>query len=242
MRAVVVMALGLALLAGGCGAFRRGEADHVVRGTGPAGLLAYWDEDARAAFTPVHRSGSLLLDEQTQSQPAAVVMDVIAEDRGTRRLYVETLGRKFGLPPPEVERLHAEQDRLFDTQVDFLLFFKESSPRGKPGGRSDLQHPDSPWRILLSDDDGRRYPPSGIRRITGDDLVFTFIEAHFSGIPPGTQVYRISFPKLAKTVLGRPLGRRPFRLILAGAPGTLTLQWDDPAIFYRKPKEGAGKR
>jgi hypothetical protein len=220
----LVLAVGLAAASTACSTARQRAAPE-----GPTSLLHYRDAQTAAYFRHVYRSGNLYVDFRP-----ALVVDAIAQDRTYRRLYVETLRQQLLLPPSEAERLHAEQAEAFETEIAILLFTYEGT--AEP---SRLTRANAPWRLFLRDDDGELTAPVSIQRIAEESPAYQYIDHYFRGLDRWSRMYLVTFPKLSKARLGQPVGPHPFELVVTGIKGTVTLRWEDPALFYAKGN-GAG--
>ncbi|HKI98487.1 MAG TPA: hypothetical protein VKB51_08460 [bacterium] len=207
----------LVLALAACSTARRRDAPQ-----GPFTLLHYRDAATADYFRDTYRSGNFYEDFRP-----ALVVDAIVQDRTYRRLYVDMLRKQFLLSDADVKQLQAQQEQAFETEISILLFTYEGT--NEP---SQLDKANAPWRLFLRDDEGQLESPLRIQRIRPESRTFLYINKYFRGLDRWSQAYQVDFPKLSKGRLGVSVGSHPFELIITGVPGTVTLKWDNPRVFY----------
>ncbi len=202
----------------GCSTARKRYKANTVRS-----LLKYRDNETARLFKRTHRSGNLYINFRP-----ALELDAVFMDRRLREVTVKRYVDNFLLSKKQSDVLHAEQVKAFDNIIEMLVFVYEGNNK-----RSNLTNDDSPWRILLRDDDGRLHPPTEIKQLKKNSSQYQLLEKNFTVLDRWTQVYQITFTKLAKGVLSQQLGDQPFELIFTGIKGSVTLSWKDLSLFYR---------
>ena len=95
----------------------------------------------------------------------------------------------------------------------------------------------SPWRVFLRDDDGQLLSPAEIQPIKRNRPIYLYLNQDFERVNRCAALFRVSFPKLEKSMTGQPFGDQPVQLILTGVPATVPLSWEDPALFYLPEEE-----
>lgn len=195
------------------------------------GNLRFRNDETFEFFHRVYRSGNLYRDFRP-----VMVVDAIFEDLRYRELFLQTLEEQFLIRPEELERMAARQQEQYGNRMDFLLFVY-----GGSNDKVNLHKADSPWKVFLRDDEGELISPAKMEKIGRKNTVFAFLKQYFVGLDRWSEVVRVSFPKLDKALLGQEPGQGPFQLILTGIPGTITLGWDNVALFYARPEESKVK-
>jgi hypothetical protein len=193
------------------------------------GNLRFRSEETFDFFHAVYRSGNLYRNFRP-----VMVVDTIYEDQRYRELFLRTLREQFLIPQEAVARMRGEQAEAYRNRMDFLLFVY-----GGTNERVDLHKAESRWKVFLRDDDGQLIAPTRLERVGEKNTVFTFLEQYFVGLDRWSEVVSVSFPKLDKALLGQEPGPHPVQLIVTGIPGTVTLTWEDPSLFYAAPREDA---
>jgi hypothetical protein len=191
--------------------------------TNLAGVLGFRNAEAADLFRDLHRAGNLYRDFRPVMTADAVPMDL-----QYRRLYLDMLKERYLLPEAEVVPMRAESDRDFDNSFELVVLIYGGTNEPVP-----LEKANSVWRVLLRDDDGELLPPAKIEKIKHDSPVYQYLNSYFYGLDRWSQLYRMVFPKLDKTLVGKTLGKGPVQLIVTGVAGTVVLSWPDPRIFYR---------
>jgi hypothetical protein len=199
--------------------------------TSIVGVLRFRDARAAALFRDSHRAGNLYQDFRP-----VMTVDALPLDLRYRELYLDMLKERYLMPEAQLAPLRAEQDQEFDNNFELVVLIYGGSNEPVP-----LERPNSVWRILLRDDDGHLLPPSKIEKIRADSPVYQYLNLYFYGLDRWTQLYRIRFPKLAKTVVGQAPGQEPVQLIVTGVAGTVILSWADPGLFYRPAARAGGE-
>ena len=121
----------------------------------------------------------------------------------------------------------AEQREQYRNRMDFLLLVW--------GGSNDkvkLHKPKTAWKVFLRDDDGQLLAPAKIEPVDEKNPIYAFLTKYFIGLDRWSEVVRISFPKLDKQLLGQKPGAQPMRMLVTGIPGTVTMVWENPGLFY----------
>ncbi len=196
------------------------------------GSLRFRDEQTFEFFHSVYRSGNLYRDFRP-----VMVVDTIYEDLRYRKLFLRTLREQFLVRPGDAARMRAEQVEAYRNRMDFLLFVY-----GGSNEKVNLHKEDSIWKVFLRDDDGQLISPMQVEPVGRKNPIFTFLEQYFVGLDRWSEVVRVSFPKLDKAAFGKAPGEHPVQLIVTGIPGTVTLAWEEPGLFYREPGENAFQR
>lgn len=195
--------------------------------TGPASLMGFKNDTTYEYFHETYRTGNLYVEFRP-----ALVVDAIVEDSVYRELYVKMLEERYYLTPQQTLSIKNEQQERLQTSVEILVFLYEGSNQ-----KIRLDRKNARWRILLKDDEGQLLEPASIKRIKKDNRILDYLDQYFYGMDRWSQVYRLSFPKLSKGILGQPVGEQPFELIITGVRGTVTLQWENHALFYQIDKQ-----
>lgn len=195
------------------------------------GTLRFRDARAVEAFQSTHRAGNLYQDFRP-----VMVVDAVPMDLQYRRLYLAMLKERYLLPDAELAPLQAGSDQDFDNRVELVVLVYGGSNVPVP-----LEKASALWRVLLKDDDGQLLPPSRIEKVKDDSPIYQYVNRYFYGLDRWSQLYRISFPKLEKTLVGKTIGPEPMQLLVTGIDGTVVLSWQDTSIFYRPPLRAAAR-
>jgi hypothetical protein len=185
--------------------------------------LRFRDPQTAALFLNTHRAGNLYEDFRP-----VMAVDAVPMDLKYRRQFVAMVGQRYLLPEGELRRMTAEQEGEFDNRMEMIVLIYGGSNVPVP-----LENPKSVWRILLLDDDGQVLAPARVEKIRLDSVTFQFLNTYFYGLDRWSQVFKVGFPKLEKSALGKRPGGKPIQLIITGIAGTVTLSWSDPSLFYR---------
>lgn len=210
--------LALAPLLGGCTTARQRDEPRSMLGN-----LRFRDGESRRHFHQSYRSGNLYQDWRP-----VLVVDAIFKDEAYRRMFIDLVAERFYLDPAEVRELRREQQQAFDSHFEFLVLIY--------GGTNDpvrLTRADAQWRLFLRDDDGDLLRPESTTAIEEDSPTHLYLKAHFIGVDRWSEIYRVTFPKLEKSVVPAEIGTHPFQLIVSGVQGTVTMEWERPETFYR---------
>ncbi|MDH4120868.1 MAG: hypothetical protein OEV94_04100 [Deltaproteobacteria bacterium] len=168
------------------------------------------------------RSGALYRDFRT-----VLLAEVIFQDEKHREWFRYMLKERYQVAPEELAAMARMDTETFENKFEFLVLVT-------PGRHEKirLNQPGSLWKIMLKDDDGHLLSPVLVEKINPDQMTYHYLEQHYPQLNRWQEVYRVGFPKLEKTRVSTPLGAQPFQLLLTGVEGTVTLQWNDPALFY----------
>ncbi len=218
------MAAALVALVAGCT-----TAQERTSPTSLLGTLRYRDARAAEAFQNTHRAGNLYQDFRP-----VMVVDAVPMDLHYRQLYLDMLKERFLLPEADMAPLQAASDKEFDNSIELVVLVYGGSNVPVP-----LEKANALWRVLLKDDDGQLLTPSQVEKIKQDSPVYQYVNLYFYGLDRWSQLYRIRFPKLAKTLVGTPIGKNPIELVVTGVEGTVVLQWKDTRTFYREAARAA---
>lgn len=213
----LVLAVAAALAAGCTTARERQSPQNIV------GSLRYRSAETESFFQHTFRSGNLY----SEFRPVMIV-DAIFQDERYRQLFLDTLQERYLVREQEMSGLLSEHRQRFDTGFEFLVLVYGGSNAPVRLGRAD-----SNWKLFLRDDDGDLLRPSSVEGIRTDSTVHRYIDLYFSGLDRWSQLYRVRFPKLEKTLSGQSLGTQPFEMVVSGIEGTVTMRWEDAAMFYR---------
>ncbi len=186
------------------------------------GSLRFRDAEAQRYFDGVYRSGDLYQDFRP-----VLVVDAIYKDQRYRTLYVHELQERMFLGAQQVADLTTRNQEAYDNTFEFVVFLYEGE-NPEPG----LNQANSRWRVMLTDDDGQLIPPASMRRIGKNSPDFQYIDKYFYGVDRWSAGYVVTFPKLNKRLLGQAPGAAPMKLIVTGIAGTVSLAWDDVALFF----------
>ncbi len=77
--------------------------------------------------------------------------------------------------------------------------------------------------------------PATIEKLRPESPTYQYLSLYFYGMDRWAQAFKISFPKLNKTLLGQRIGSKPLELVVTGLAGTVRLVWQDPRVFYGSP-------
>jgi len=207
-----------ALLAAGCSTAKQREDPGGILGT-----LRFRGEETRQHFLHSYRSGNLYHDFRP-----VMIADAIFADERYRALFLDTLRQRYLLAGADVDTMLREQQEHFDQFFEFLVFLY-----GGSNVPIRLNSPDTNWKLLMRDDDGDVLSPVSMQGIKVESPTYRYIQNYFSGLDRWTQPYVVRFAKLEKTVTGERVGPGPVELLVTGLEGTITMRWEDPAIFYR---------
>jgi hypothetical protein len=226
-------ALGWALATGllACALLACTSAQERTSPTNIVGALRFRNARAAELFANTHRAGNLYQDFRP-----VLVVDAVPMDLQYRRLYLATLQEHYLLPDAELAPLKAESDKEFDNGIDMIVLVY--------GGTNDpvpLEKPNAVWRILLRDDDGEVLAPSKTEKIRTDSTVYQYINQYFYGLDRWSQLFRVRFPKLEKSLVGKKVGPNAVQLLVTGVSGTVVLSWADTSIFYRPVTQSAAR-
>jgi hypothetical protein len=224
-RAAVLGALvALVALGAGCSSARKRTDPATISGN-----LRFRDEETVRRFAKSYRSASLYQDFRT-----VLLADAIAMDQPYRRGFVQMVGKTYLLSDADMEAMARAQETEFAGTISFLVFLYGGSNRPIPLGDAA-----SAWRVLLQDDDGQVLAPATIEKLRLESPAYQYLNLYFYGLDRWSQAFKVSFPKLDKTLLGQRLGRQPVTLIVTGLSGTVRMIWADPSVFYGSPAEPA---
>jgi hypothetical protein len=199
--------------------------------TNLVGTLRFRDAGAVEAFQSTHRAGNLYQDFRP-----VMVVDAVPMDLRYRQLYLAMLKDRYLLPDAELAPLQAESDKEFDNRVELVVLVYGGSNVPVP-----LEKATSRWRVLLKDDDGQVLTPAKIEKVKEDSPIYQYVNLYFYGLDRWSQLYRISFPKLEKSLVGKAIGPDPMQLLVTGIGGTVVLSWRDTSIFYRPAPRAAAR-
>lgn len=219
---IALGALALLIAAGaGCSSARTRESPSNIIGN-----LRYRDSETEARFSRTYRSGSLYQDFRT-----VLLVDSIAMDLEYRQGYVAMMHKTYLLSDNDTAGMLQEQEQDFGSTFSFLVFLFGGTNRPIPLGEQI-----SPWKVMLQDDDGQLVTPVTIERLRPENPTYQYLSVYFYGLDRWSQAFKVSFPKLNKTLLRQPLGNKPIELIVMGLPGRVRLVWQDPRVFYGAPE------
>ena len=224
-RAAAVAALAMLIALGvGCStARRRSEPTNLVAN------LRFHDAATERRFARSYRSASLYEDFRT-----VLLADAIAMDPSYRRGFVQMVSKSYLLSDADAQAMEREQQAEFASNMSLLVFLYGGNNRPIPLGQAE-----SPWRVLLQDDDGQILAPAAIERLRPDSPTYRYLSMYFDGLDRWSQAFKISFPKMDKVTLGLPTGKQPITLIVTGLAGTARMVWSDPSVFYGAPAPAA---
>lgn len=214
---VTLIALGLSCST----ARKRSDPTNIV------GNLRFHDAATERQFSRSYRSASLYQDFRT-----VLLADAIAMDPSYRRGFVQTVSKTYLLSNADAEAMEREQRAEFASNVSLLVFLYGGNNRPIPLGQAE-----SPWRVLLQDDDGQILIPTTVERLRPDSPTYRYLSLYFYGLDRWSQAFKVSFPKMDKATLGLPLGKQPITLIVTGLAGTARMVWSDPSVFYGPPAQ-----
>jgi len=212
----VALALALLLVSACSSARKREEPANIF------GNLRYRDSATEDRFSRSYRSGSLYQDFRT-----VMLADAIAMDMEYRQGFVDMVKRTYMLSDADAASAMRQESQEFDNCLCLLVFLYGGNNRPIP-----LGDPASPWKVLLQDDDGQMLTPTTIERLRPENPTYQYLNLYFYGLDRWSQAFKIGFPKLNKTLLGQPIGKKPVELIVTGLAGTVKLAWTDPRLFY----------
>ena len=69
-----------------------------------------------------------------------------------------------------------------------------------------LNYATSRWRVFLRDDDGHLLSPAKIEPINQEQPIYLYLLKYFEGVNRWATLFRVSFPKLKKSVTGLSRG------------------------------------
>jgi hypothetical protein len=218
-RALLGIALALAVIAAtACTSARKRE-----QPTNLLGNLRFRDSATEQRFAASYRSGSLYQDFRT-----VLIADAVAMDVEYRRGFVEMLRKTYLLSDADAAAAQREQITEFDGCMCLLLFLYGGNNRPIPLGDVTAE-----WKVLLQDDDGQFLTSLAIERLRPENPTYRYLSLYFYGLDRWSQAFKVSFPKLNKSLLGQPIGTKPVELVITGMAGTVRLSWANPGIFYR---------
>jgi hypothetical protein len=194
------------------------------------GNLRFRDAKAADLFQRSHRAGNLYSDFRP-----LLVIDALPLDPQYRRLYLDMLKERYLLPEAEVAKLRDEQTREFSSAFELIVL-----AYGGSNEPVNLEKAGVGWRVLLRDDDGELLAPSSIEKVRADSATFRYVGLYFDGLDRWSQMYRVRFPKLEKSLIGKAIGSKPVQLVVTGVAGAVVLEWADPMLFYSPTAAKAG--
>ena len=169
------------------------------------------------------RSGNLYRDYRS-----LIIANVLFKDLTYRELWLEEQKELGFATQAQIGVIEQRENETFDQRWEFLIVAFRGDKQ-----RIDLDDPDSPWRLVVQDDDGKWIHAIAVKQLHPRDAQHRYLKRYWSGVDPWSRIYQVSFPKLAKGRLSQPLGGEPFRLVMAGVEGRLSFAWENPSRFYR---------
>ena len=205
------------LLAGGCSTrFSDYEFHPIYRN------VRFLDEQTETLFSKIHRFGFLYQDYRP-----VLVADVIFKGADYRKLYIEDMVKGYGLRQKQKDDMVREQRKAYHNRFDFILFLYNGSLN-----KIDLHKNKSQWKLYLQDDDGDEFLPMEVRKLKHDVPEAIFLKKYVIELDRWVEVYLVSFPKLAKSVLQEQSGEKDFKMTLTSLHGRILLTWKQAQLFY----------
>lgn len=158
------------------------------------------------------------------------VVDAVNEAREYRELFVRMMMERYPIDKQEIERMHGEQQKAYGNNLDFLLMVRRGT-----NDKVNIHKPDATWKACLRDDEGESLIPGKRRGASGEKARCTCSFCYGNtllGPAAGAGPCAPAFPSWPKALLNKAPGDEPFRHVVTGVPGAVTMTWEDAGLVF----------